>query len=706
MKYQTFTVEPQASYEVAILVPQLSGRDMQREYLDPHSLAPEEVIGYELLQTGKKTPATVQREYLDELLPMLKDMGVRYLLVGDTEYFKTIAGVQKGEAYLGYALPNAWPHAMKGEFQVFYVPNFRQVFHNPGPTRAKIQQAFDALWSHRKGHYRDPGCDIISFAAYPTTVTDIAAWLQKLMDMGKPLAADIEGFSLKHHTAGIGTISFAWSKHEGIAFPVDLSENPPAVRKLLRRFFEEFPQKLMWHNISYDAYVLVYQLWMEHICDTEGLLTGLGHMLRNWDDTKLIAYLATNSCAGNELGLKAQAQEFSGNYAVEEITDITAIPLPELLRYNLVDSLSTWFVYEKHWDTLVADEQLEIYETLFKPAIWDIIQMQLTGLPIDMVRLGEVKGALEEIHRGALREIQGHKLVRILSHVLTDEAEVERRQEWEERKAAGVKVRAYTPLTSAVEFNPNSGPQKQRLFYEIADLPVIEKTKTEQPATGAEVLEKLKAYTEDAGVIALIDAFLDYAAVDKILTSFIPAMEEAAPGPDGCHYLFGNFNLGGTQSGRLSSSNPNLQNLPANVEMALNASLLAKLGDVLKHAISKGKLSLGKLIKECVKPPEGWLFVGLDFASLEDRISALTTKDPNKLAVYESGFDGHSLRAHAYFGERMPDIERAPEGARCFEIVVGGKTLWFHEHETITYLGEEMTGGELWERLANIRDAA
>jgi DNA polymerase-1 len=51
------------------------------------------------------------------------------------------------------------------------------------------------------------------------------------------------------------------------------------------------------------------------------------------------------------------------------------------------------------------------------------------------------------------------------------------------------------------------------------------------------------------------------------------------------------------------------------------------------------------------------LFCGLDFASLEDRISALTTRDPNKLKVYTDGYDGHSLRAFAYWGELMPDID-------------------------------------------------
>jgi DNA polymerase-1 len=61
----------------------------------------------------------------------------------------------------------------------------------------------------------------------------------------------------------------------------------------------------------------------------------------------------------------------------------------------------------------------------------------------------------------------------------------------------------------------------------------------------------------------------------------------------------------------------------------------------------------GKLIKEIFMACFGWIFAGADFNSLEDYVSALTTKDPNKLAVYEKGFDGHSLRAAYYFKDDL-----------------------------------------------------
>lgn len=634
MRYQTFTNQEHSSYSVAILSPTLSATDMVREYIDPIGLDPETVIAYELHKTGKKTAASVMKEYLDHLMPTLDTLDTQYILCADSDYFKILTGSSKSEPFLGYVLPNAYPDSLKGRFNVLYVPNFRQIFHNPAPTRAKITQGLDAFYAHRKGFYRDPGCDIVKFSAYPRSVSDIAIWLQKLLDKKVPLSCDIEGFSLKHYDAGIGTISFAWNQHEGISFPVDMSSNPAEVRRLLINFFLAFEQKMIYHNISYDATVLIYQLFMKDILDVKGLYQGLEIILRNWDDTKLITYLATNSCAGNKLSLKDQAQEYAGNYAQEDIKDITKIPLPDLLEYNLVDALSTWYVHDKHWDQMVADDQLEIYETLFKPAIIDIIEMQLTGMPLDMEKVLYARKIFEEDRADAIRRIQKTKLVEEFTYLLNEEHVAKRNSE--------LKTKRIKMGDEPQEFNPNSTPQKQRLFYEILDLPVIERTKTKQPSTGGETLEKLKAYTEDPDELALIDAFLEYSVVDKLYGTFIPPMVESIQGPDGWHYLFGNFNLGGTVSGRLSSSDPNLQTIPSKRN-------------------KRAERNYAKLIKDCFVAPKGYLIVGLDFASLEDRISALTTKDPNKLKVYVDGYDGHCLRAFSYWPEEMPDIEDTVE---------------------------------------------
>ena len=182
------------------------------------------------------------------------------------------------------------------------------------------------------------------------------------------------------------------------------------------------------------------------------------------------------------------------------------------------------------------------------------------------------------------------------------------------------------------KFNPNSSDQLAELLFEFLGLPVIDTTEANKPATGAKILDKLKNHTDDKTTIALIEELIEYKQLRKIITDFMPAILDAEEGPDGWHYLCGSFKLGGTISGRLSSSDPNLQNLPAGSKY-------------------------GKLIKSIFQAPPGWVFAGLDFASLEDRISALTTRDPNKLKVYTDGYDGHSLRAFAYWSELMPDID-------------------------------------------------
>jgi len=132
----------------------------------------------------------------------------------------------------------------------------------------------------------------------------------------------------------------------------------------------------------------------------------------------------------------------------------------------------------------------------------------------------------------------------------------------------------------------------------------------------------------------IIKALITLTEVSKITGTFIKAFEEKSfTKEDGINYLHGNFNSGGTKSGRLSSSSPNLQNIPSTGN---------------PHS---------KIVKKCFKPPSGWLFVGADFSSLEAKIGALLTKDPAKLGIYTEGYDMHSFNAFGYWGDKMPDIQ-------------------------------------------------
>jgi DNA polymerase-1 len=674
---------------IAILCPRIQTEEVLKHYYTPHlAVLDEDVMVCDLFidPTKKKTSNADIKEYLEDLLPALETAQIEMIICTHPEYFKVLTKMSKTDASIG----DVKPCALHPKFDVTYVPNYKRVFYDPDKMKSKIQLGLEAAVRWNQGNKSVTGKNIIHFAEYPHEPADIAKWLNKLLEMDCDLTCDIEGFSLKHYDAGIGTITFCWDEHNGIAFPVDwitakgsageefegVQFTSPLLRMYLRDFFFNFKRKMIYHNICYDVYVLVYQLYMDHLLDQSGLLNGLEILLKDFDCSQIISYLATNSCAGNELGLKAQAQEFAGNYAVEDIDDIRKIPLPKLLEYNLVDGLSTWFVYKKNLPIMLADQQDIPYMTLFKPAVIDIIQMQLTGMPINMGKVIKLDKQLQKESDDNLARMNSLQIVWAFMDHLRDEKVLEKNAKLKTKQIT--KADLGNTKDTIVEFNPGSSKQLQRFLYseDFLGLPVLDYTDTKQPATGADTLEKLINHTQDPEVIRFLEILIEFKASAIILSTFLPAFLKAQKGNDGWYYLFGNFRLGGTASGRLSSNGPNLQNIPSS-------------------GATKVKQRLAKLIKECFEAPPGWLFVGLDFDSLEDKISAVTTKDPEKIKVYTDGFDGHCLRALAYFKEHMPDIELLPEGATAYKALVDGKQIYFHSDEEIEYQGQTMLGSEL-----------
>lgn len=639
MRYSYLADQTEGSAPIVVMVPEIRKADLVRVYCEKGGLPAEHTMALSALRAPgkKKVPIDQLRQYLkDEVVPVLEAQGTQYVLVADSATFKELAGVAKADVWGGYVLPSAY-----GDFKVISIPNYAMQFYDPEGVKTKVEQAVEAVRAHSEGTYQDPGSTIFKEAHYPTG-GEIIEWIKKLGEMDCDLTADIEAFSLKVHRAGIGTIAFSWEEGKGVAFPVDyVSYTEPqdgffgcrkdnhAVRAALKALFIKMRKqgrKLIWHNISYDVSALISALFMKDILDTEGLLEGLDVMMTHWDCSQLITYLATNSCAGNKLGLKPNSQEYSGNYAVEEIKDIRKIKMEDLLSYNLTDVFSTWYVLNKNKPIMIQDQQEEFYNKIFKPSQIDIVQMQLTGMPVNMARAIEVDKQLRDAQEQHLQNIFSSPVVKDFQEYLDNEFLIawNARLKKQKRTLADVKDKA--------KFNPNSDDQLADLLNNFLGLPVLDLTDGGQPATGGKTLEKLLNHTDDKTIQALIRELRELKLLSKVISDFMPSILDAEPGPDGWHYLCGSFKLGGTISGRLSSANPNLQNLPAGSKY-------------------------GKMIKSIFQAPPGWIFTGLDFASLEDRISALTTRDPNKLKVYTDGYDGHSLRAYAYWSEMMPDID-------------------------------------------------
>lgn len=642
MRHHLFYQKNQSGhYPVAVLMKQYTFDQglIHKHYIGPlkeRGIPQEDCIAFTLsYESAKKVSAAQVKSYSANLLKVLDRAHVKYIYCTDGTYFKYLTGQKKAEVHLGYSLPCAIPGFE--HMKVVLGVNYQVLVYAPD-KKAHLDQGLDALCSVYKGNYVPPGDQIIHSEFYPKTANEIRNALMELHKFPH-LAMDIEGYSLRLDDSGIATFALAWTQHDFIAFPVDLNDlgakdddgnfhyrkDNKEVREILKDFLRQYMGGKRFHSATYDVKHLIYNLWMRDPLDYKSCLEGLDIMTRNLDCTKVLSYLAVNSCSGNTLGLKYQSQEFTGNYAQDDIKDIRKIPLPNLLRYNGVDCMATNYTYNKHMPTVIADQQLELYNGLMKDSMRLIINVELVGLPMCPKKVTETKEKLEKLQEGYLRTIQDHPLTSKLNFVLQTAA----------MEAANAKLKTKQhPLEKFADtvFNPGSNLQLQKLLYDLMGLPIIARTPTKAPATGGKIIKQLLDHAKAAPYKDLLQALIDYSAVTKIIQAFMPAFENGILKADGMRYLHGVFNIGGTVSGRLSSSDPNMQNLPAGS-------------------------AYGKLIKELFMGPPGWIFAGADFNSLEDYISALTTRDPNKLKVYLDGYDGHCLRAYAYFGDQMPDID-------------------------------------------------
>jgi len=365
---------------LAILIPT---KDFDKGQIDTHYVTPlvaqglkrEEIIAFNLDHNPNgKTPITkIVKPWMDKLEKLLIAMDIPTVLIAEPNYFKTICKQRKAEPHYGYALPTVWP-GITG----FITSNYKSIWYNP-QNSDKIFMSLRAVHRHVNSLEGIFAHDALHNAWYPKTDKDVRKALEGLT-VHDTLTCDIEGYSLKVNKANVATIGFAWNKHEGMAF--EIGDNQ-ARRTNLRTFFKNYKGKLIFHGSPYDLKVIIWELFMSHPQDYTGMLHGLHTMFRHMEDTKIIAYLALNSTGGVSLGLKELAFEHTGNYAQDDIKDITKIPMDQLLEYNLTDCVATWYVYDKFREQ-VRQEQEEPYQTVFHPALKVITQMELCGTPINM----------------------------------------------------------------------------------------------------------------------------------------------------------------------------------------------------------------------------------------------------------------------------------------------------------------------------------
>lgn len=671
-------------YKYALFSKKINLVGIQDNYgsvLEKYGLSMDDFLCIEMLFNDKgKAPAKEGRAFLNFVLKHVIALGVSHIMVADSTYFKLLTKESKVTAHYGTHVQCAitgYEH-----IEVIPVANYMAAEYNP-----QIVETIDlscVAFASRVGATKIEGYlgkGVIRKAEYPDSYLDISNYLDKII-LNPVLACDIETFSLRIDSSGIGTIGFASSMDTGGAFLVDLNRpraHSISVKSKLKEFFIEFHRrkgKLIFHNGNFDVPRLIYNLFMDSPTDYKGMRYGIRLFLDMIEDSMFLAFLCLNTTVkpGPDLSLKTLSKPLLGNYA-EDVTDISVYKpveyitaeetkvrqqiaeieagytrkeytkavmlkmLPKvnpnnykpdslLLEYNLKDCLGTMFVHDVYRAQAEREDLLEYYDTILKPSLRFVWEMQLVGLPINLNRVEEI---YEPIRAAAARAQQHLANTRECGRLMTKIGAERMVKENAKLKTITKPLKHFIPT-----FNINSSPQVSRLLYEEMKLPVLNTTEAGNPSTQGKVLKRLlnDHLTKGSFEYDIVKTLVDYADTKTILSTFIPAFRRYAwdKGTEGVSWLNGNFNLTGTQSGRLSSNDPNMQNIPSNSQY-------------------------GDDVKSCFVAPEGWLFATADFSSLEDRINAILTKDPNKIRVYTEGFDGHCLRAYTYFKDQMEGID-------------------------------------------------
>lgn len=649
MKHITFGEDNNDEYPVVILIKesQLKSKPIYDNYisgLEKQGVPQDAVLGLSLWYDKKgKLPAKEGRAYLTTILKeIIEPFKTRVLLVADAQYFKWLTKVKKATDH--YHQPVFC--AIKGFETVLVVLTtpYSALFYDPS-KKEQIEYAIQAVANFYSTNLF--GSDSIIQEEYYYDDSNFQEGIEQLHTKDV-LSCDIETSGLSVFDDRLLTISFSWSKTQGAAFSLS-----PYSIYAFGDFFRNWSGQLLFHNASFDITFLTYHLFMKHPRDYEGMKDGLNHLTKNIHDTMLLAYVSLNGANRPSLSLKQLASPYVGSYALEDMDDLSKYLIEDVLRYNLIDCLATFYLFEQYYPKMIEEQQEQVYKDVLLPSIKLICAMQLVGLPVDSRFLAGAEKSLQKDIAAAEDIINTFEPIKAVVKTLKLEHVVKRNQKLK-TKQVGLED------AEDIEFNIRSTKHLRTLLFEIMELPVLDKTQTGLASTSSDTLKKLIHHCpseEDKNVLKAIN---DFNEATKILNTFImPFINKGIQYSDYIKTIHGNFRLGGTVSGRMSSNSPNLMNLPSSGT---------------KYA---------KVFKDCVRAPKGWLFVGADFSSLEDRINALLSKDVNKIKVYTEGFDSHCLRAYYYFKDQMPDIDQATDDETVYKVTIDNKTHYLKSTDTV-----------------------
>jgi DNA polymerase-1 len=443
-----------------------------------------------------------------------------------------------------------------------------------------------------------------------TTTERLMEWIINARRQGY-IALDTETDSLNAVSATLVGVSLALKPGEACYIPVGhgarrtdlLSEDRPVqldiavVIDLIRPLLEDPSVLKIGQNIKYDMSVF----------------HRYGVAIAPVDDTMLLSFAleaGQHSHGMDELSrlmlghTPVPIRDLIGSGKTQISFDQT--PIDQATRYAAEDADVTLRLWQKLKPRLAREGVMTVYETMDRPLVRIVSEMERAGIRIDRERLSRLSG--EFAQRMAGLEDEAHRL-------------------------------------AGRPFNLGSPKQVGEILFDemkLADVVGAKRTKTGAWATGADALEDLAAYGH-----ALPKVLLDWRMLSKLRSTYTETLSQAIDSQTGRVHT--SYSLVGAQTGRLSSSDPNLQNIPIRTEE-------------------------GRKIREAFVADPDHVLLSADYSQIELRLLAHVADIPSLRQAFHDGVDIHAMTASEMFGtpvKGMDPMVRRNAKAINFGIIYG-----------------------------------
>ena len=440
------------------------------------------------------------------------------------------------------------------------------------------------------------------------TMDRLAVWIADIRDIGH-VAVDTETTSLDEMRAELVGISLC--VHPGRAAYIPLGHKQgggdlfgtanlvpgqlplQAVLDALKPVLQDASVLKIGQNMKYD-----FKIFARH-----------GIRIAPFDDTMLLSYAMHAGLHGH--GMNALSEQYLGHEPIpikqligsgKSAVTFDRVSIDDAVKYAAEDADVTLRLWQMFKPQLHRAHVTTVYETLERPLVPVLADMEMAGIQVDRDTLSRMSNSFAQKMAALEDEIQ---------------------------------------ILAGEKFNVGSPKQLGEILFDKMGLPGGEKGKTGAYATGADILEDLATEHDLPGRV------LDWRQLAKLKSTYTDALQDHINPDTGRVHT--SYSLSGAVTGRLSSTDPNLQNIPIRSEE-------------------------GRRIREAFVAPKGRVLVSLDYSQIELRILAHIADIPALQQAFRDGHDIHAMTASEMFNvpldQMTPEIRRQAKAIN-FGVIYG-----------------------------------